>query len=531
VRTLTTLKSDPRITAAALAVVLTWLLAVSPALSGGEGGILTFHGDAGRTGWNRTERTLTPATVASLRKLWTGAIEGEIYAQPLVVPGLAMFGRVRTVVYVVTDQNRIYALDAADGSTLWDGALGPPVPRAALPCGSIDSVGITSTPVVDRGAGTLYVAGLTASEGRRMPAYRVAALDVKSGTTRPGWPVEIAPPSVSGLRFDPGVQQRGGLTLISGTVYVPLGGYRGDCAAYHGWVVGIPVSAPTHQEAYATPAGRMGGGIWAPGGLAADAQGRLYVVTGNGGSGSPPETGNGVLRLLTSPLRFSGAPRDYFTLSNAARLSATNTDPGSTAPLVLPDLPGSSTPHLLFIAGKQGVAYLINRDDMGGMSHGTGIAGEAVYSRCVFGTCEEGAPAVASAAAYWDGGSAGRLILIVGHGRQPAPCAGDGGVVALRLALAVRTRTVTFSVAWCSASMTDAGPPAVSGEGPDGGVVWVVDHGTDALYALDAPSGDLRYVSRGADALHHTHRFITPSVWGGRVYVGAGHEVVAYGLQ
>jgi hypothetical protein len=347
---------------------------------------------------------------------------------------------------------------------------------------------------------------------------------------RPGWPVEIAPPASSGLQFHPDIQQqRGALTLVDRVVYVPFGGYWGDCGDYHGWVVGVPLSSPRRQEAYATPTRRMGG-IWAAGGLAADPERRLYAATGNSDLGAGRDFGNSVLRLETSPLRFSSAPRDYFTPSNAASLSAADTDLGSAAPLVVPDIPGSSTPRLLFIAGKQGVGYLINRDDMGGAGRGTGITGEGVYSRCIFGTCATGGFEVGSATAYWDGGGLGRLIFVPGRGTQPAPCGGTGGIVALRLALEPRTRAAAFSVAWCSPSMRDPGAPAVSGEGPAGGVVWVVDHGADALYALDARSGRVAYVSRGADALPETHQFITPSIWAGRVYVGAGHELAAYGL-
>jgi hypothetical protein len=525
------LRAGSTLTAAAAAVILTSLLCVSPGLSAGEGGVLTFHGDLARTGWNRTEHTLTPAAVAGLHQLWTATVEGEIYAEPLVAPGLAMLGRVRTVVYAVTEHDLIYAIDAADGRRLWGPvSLGAPVGRAALPCGNIDPVGITSTPVIDPGAGTLYVAGLTTPDGGRTKTYKIAALDIKSGAMRPGWPAEITPRSASGLRFAADVQQqRGALTFAGRDVYVPFGGYWGDCGAYHGWVVAVPVAAPRNQEAYATPTGRMGG-IWAAGGLAVDPQGRLYAATGNSESGRRPDFGNSVVRLLPSPLRFSGSTRDYFTPSNVEVLNAADTDLGSTAPLVLPDLPGSSTPRLAFIAGKQGVGYLLNRDDLGGMSRGNGASGEGVYSRCIFGPCEPGGFEVASATAYWDGGAAGRLILVPGHGRQPAPCGGSGGIVALRLGVEPGTRAAMFSVAWCSPSMRDPGAPAVSGGGPDDGVVWVVDHGAAALYALDARSGRVVYGSRGLDALRETHQFITPAVWGGRVYVGAGHEVAAYGL-
>jgi hypothetical protein len=515
-----------------LAFLMSAGLPVLPAPSGGEGGVLTFHGDVARTGWDSTERALTPASARALRRLWATPVDGEIYAEPLVVPGVALLGRVRTVVYAVTEQDRIYALDAADGKTLWGPvSLGAPVPRSSLPCGDIDPVGITSTPVLDPGAGTLYVVGLTTPDGGRTKIYKAAALDLKSGAMRPGWPVEIAPPASSGFRFDAGVQQqRSALTLVHGVLYVPFGGYFGDCGDYHGWVVGVPTSAPRTQESYATPTGRMGA-IWATGGLAADSAGALYAATGNSDSTGKVDFGDSVIRLRTSPLRFSGSTRDYFTPSNFVSLNDTDTDLGSTAPLVLPDQSGSATPHLLFIAGKQGVGYLIDRDNMGGLSHGNGITGEGVYSRCVFGTCRGGRPETFSATAYWDGGSAGRMILVPGHGSQPAPCRGTGGVVALRLGTASGSHASTFDVAWCSPSMGNPGAPAVSSDGASDGLVWVVDHASSTLYALDARNGSEVYASKGADALGSTHQFITPAIWDGRAYVGAGHDVVAYGLE
>lgn len=498
--------------------------------------ILTFHNDTSRTGWTADERTLVPSAIrrGPFGKLWTSEVDGAIYAEPLVQPGVAVLGRVRTVVYVVTEHNHVYALDAADGKRIWGPvSLGTPVPRASLTCGNIDPVGITSTPVVDPAAGTLYVVALATPDGGRTKAYAVAALDVKSGAMRPGWPAAVMPPPSSGLRFNPAVQlQRGALTLLRGVVYVPFGGYFGDCGDYHGWVVGVPVDAPARQQAFATPTGRMGG-IWAPGGLAADPQGNLYAATGNSDSTGRPDLGNSVVRLATAPsLRFSGAPADFFTPSNFVSLNDTDTDLGSSAPLVLPDQTGSATPHLVFVAGKQGVGYLIDRDMMGGVSKGNGVTGEALFSRCLFGTCNHDRPQVFSAAAYWDGGSAGRLILVPGRSRQPAPCAGSGGIIALKLGTVPGSRSSTFSVAWCSSPMSDPGAPAASGAGPDGGVVWALDTGTSAvLHALDARTGGTLYSSAGADAVGRTQRFVTPAVAGGRVYIGAGTAVIAYGLK
>jgi PQQ-like domain len=512
---------------AAIAAILGVCVPVRPAASGGdEGGILTFGGDTARTGWNRGERLLTPATVASLRKLWTTAVDGGIFAQPLVVPGLAMFGRVRTVVYVATVHDRLYALDAADGRVLWGPvALGTPA-AVASSCVGVSPAGIIGTPVVDRGAGTLYVAGLTVASGGRGTAYTIAALDVKSGATRPGWPVELSPPAASGFHFEPSVQQqRGALTLVGGIVYVPFGGYAGDCGAYHGWIVAVQASAPRRQEALVIPAGRAGAGISGTGGLAADGEGRLYAATGHSDSGDRTGFGNSVVRLLTSPLRFSGAARDYFTPRDA-RWSTAGPDLGQATPLVLP---GDSVPPLVFVAAGQGAGYLVNRDDMGGRGKENSIGGDAVYSRCIFAGCAADPAESTSAAAYWEATDTGGLILVPGRGRQPAPCERSGGIAALRRTAPPATRRSILALAWCSASMRDPGTPAASGTGR-AGVVWVVDRGAGVLYALDARSGRTLYVSRGADALHSVQGSVTPSIWGGRVYVGAGEEIDAYGL-
>jgi outer membrane protein assembly factor BamB len=504
--------------------------APAPAPAGGD--VLTFHGDFARTGWVANEPTLTPDTVRAGRfgKLWTAPVEGEIYAEPLVVSGVAAGGATpRTMIYTVTERDLVYALDAATGRVVWGPvSVGSPVPRASLPCGNIDPVGITSTPVIDRASSTLYLVGLTTPDGGRTKVYKAAALDLASGRMRPGWPVTIAPPASDGRQFAPAAQQqRAALGLAHGVLYVPFGGYFGDCGQYHGWVIGVPVGDPGHQQSFAVPTQRMGA-IWAAGGVSIDAAGNLYVSTGNSESGGAVDFGNAVLRLQTEPtLRFSRATRDYFVPSNFVALNAGDVDLGSAAPLLLPPQPGPA-PHLIFIAGKQGVGYLINADDMGGLSKGDGVTGEGVYSRCVFGSCRGGRPEVFSAAAYWDGGSAGRFVVVPGRGPQPAPCRGTGGVAALKLGAA---GGAGFDVAWCSGSMSNAGAPAVSSAGASGGLVWVVDSAEGVLHALNAVTGAEVYASSGPDLLGSAHQFITPAIAAGHVYVGAGHTVAAYGLR
>ncbi|HEX4836431.1 MAG TPA: PQQ-binding-like beta-propeller repeat protein [bacterium] len=516
-----------------LLIALPLSLSAAPAPPGQETEVLTFHDDPARTGWDPAERELTPEAVRTrtFGRLWTAPVEGEMYAEPLIASGVDVHGVPRTLVYAVTGQDLVFAFDAATGKRVWGPvSLGAPVPGDTLPCGDLDPVGITGTPVIDRASSTLYAAGLTTPDAGKTKVYILAALDLATGTPRPGWPVVIAPPASRGVHFDPQIQeQRGALTLLHGIVYVPFGGYFGDCGDYHGWVVGIPVSLPHRQQAFATPTHRMGG-IWATGGVAADAAGNLYAATGNSDSFAAADLSNSVVRLSPKPtLTFSGSAHDFFTPSNFVSLNETDTDLGSSAPLVLPDQPDVAPSRLVFIAGKQGVGYLVSRDQMGGVSRGNGVTGEGVFSRCIFGTCQAGWSGSYSAAAYWDGGRTGRLILVPGRGSQPAPCHGAGGVVALRLKPAPGSGTPMYDVAWCSPSMQDPGAPAVSSTGADGGLVWAADAGT--LYALDARTGTQVYASAGQDAPGRTHRFITPAVAGGRVYVGAAQAVVAYGLK
>jgi outer membrane protein assembly factor BamB len=504
--------------------------APAPAVAGVD--LLTYRGDAARTGWNDAEQVLTPAAVRSgaFGRRWTSAVDGEVYAQPLVAHGVSVAGASRTLVFVVTERDLIYAFDAANGSRVWGPvSLGAPVRRASLLCGNIDPVGITSTPVIDRASSTLYVVGLTTPDDGRTKIYKMVAIDLATGAVRAGWPVAIAPPAASGIQFNPAVQQqRGALLLLRGVVYVPFGGYFGDCGEYHGWVVGIPTAQPSRQQAFVTPTQRAGG-IWTA--VAADEAGNLYASTGNSFSATA-DLGESVVRLTTTPaLAFSGRSADFFTPSNFVALNESDTDLGSSTPLVLPSQPGLATPDLIFIAGKQGVGYLINRANMGGLSRGDGVTGEGAFSGCLFGTCGDRGAGVFAAAAYWDAGTGGRFIAVPGHGSQPAPCHGTGGVVALRLGVAPTTRAAAFSVAWCSPSMGDAGAPTVSSTGTAGGVVWAVDSGAGTLNALDARTGEQIFASGGADALGKPRRFISPTVVDGRVYVGVSGALDSFGLK
>ncbi|HVB11024.1 MAG TPA: PQQ-binding-like beta-propeller repeat protein [Bacillota bacterium] len=474
--------------------------------------VLTYRGDFARTGWYQNESALTADVAARFAPLWQSpTVNGRIYAQPLVDGAHAL-------VLVATTANDIYAFHSATGALAWGPVnVGQPVPRSLLACGDVDPVGILSTPVLDPTTSTLYAVAQV-RQGAAGMAYEILALDSATGAMRPGYPVALQAPSGFNVRYQ---QQRAALTLLNGTLYVPFGGYWGDCGPYHGWLIGVPLSHPTAQQSFMVPTAREGA-IWSAAGVATAPDGTLYATTGNGSSSGPVDFGNAVLHIQTQPsLGFNR--QDFFAPSNFAALNDQDADIGSASPVILPPQTGTTTPNLIFAMGKPGVAYLLNRDSLGGLSHGNGITGEGLFSACLFGPCGQQRAGSFATAAYWQGGSAGNFLFAAGGGHQPAPCQAQGGVLGLRLGTQSNGAS-DFSVGWCSVGMTDPGSPAVTGPTGGNAVVWVIDTRGGRLYALSAATGKTIW---SAD-IGQTERFIAPAIAGGRVFVGVPDRVLAF---
>ena len=404
----------------------------------------TYHRDLARTGFDpRAPRAV------HVRRDWSAAVDGDVYAEPLVAGGR---------VIVATENNSVYAFTATTGRRLWRTHLGSPVAGSSLPCGNIDPSGITGTPAIDARHGVVYAVGFLA------PArHQLAALDLATGRLR--WRRSIDPPA------DPRVhQQRGALALAGGRVYVPYGGLFGDCGDYHGWVVSAPSSGSGALANFQVPTHREGA-IWAPSGPAVDGRGRLFVSTGNGDSTSSFDFGNAVIRLSASLQRQS-----YFAPANAPALNSTDTDLGSVGPLLLPGA-------RVFAIGKEGVAYLLDAADLGGIGH-------PLASRQL---CD---------AAFGGLAYAGGTVYV--------PC--TNGL------FAVRAGSHSLSRAWRGPGFR-AGPPIVAG-----GLVWTIDLDSGQLFGLSAGSG--RVVFRAA--IGSPPQFSTPSESGGRLYVSGGRRLVAF---
>jgi PQQ enzyme-like repeat protein len=187
------------------------------------------------------DSAFTPANAANLiRDLnFDGTISGNVYAQPLYVEG----GPKGAMIIAVTESNNVLELDANNGSIIWQRNVGSPV-TSGPPCGNISPLGITGTPVVDLASRSLFLDAMIDGTPKKHFVY---SLDVDTGATNPNWPVDLnATVSYKGTTFTSNVQnQRGGLAMVNGVLYVPFSGHYGDCGNYHGWDVGIPINDPS----------------------------------------------------------------------------------------------------------------------------------------------------------------------------------------------------------------------------------------------------------------------------------------------
>ena len=338
-----------------------------------------------------------------VRQAWTAAVDGAVYAQPLIVG---------TEVIVATENDTVYALDTSSGAVRWSRHLAAPV-TGGLPCGNVDPSGITGTPVADVATGRLWVVTFTAE-----PSYQhtLWELDLATGRT-----VSQRPIDVSGS--DPRAQQeRGALALLGSRVYVPFGGLYGDCSDYKGRVVGAPVSGSGPLVSFTTSNQREAG-IWAPAGEAVR-DGSLYVATGNGTPFDQVDDSDSVLRL--SP---DLQVEDRFTPANFESLSSRDQDLGSTAPALLPD-------GLVFQVGKQGVGYLLDGARLGGTGGELassnvcegGFGGDAVDGDTVVFSCYNSLRAV-NVTPGTHGAAPGLRVLWSVTGDNPGPPIVAGGVV------------------------------------------------------------------------------------------------------
>ena len=272
-------------------------------------GVYTYHNDAARDGANTQEYALTPANVnsTSFGKLASCAVDGAIYGQPLWLANVPLSGVKHNVVFVTTQHDTLFAFDGDSNGcvTLWsinliDTAHGGtngevPVPSTSVGNGTGDiqpEVGVNGTPVIDASSGTLYVVSKSIDSTLSTFYQRLHAIDITSGMEKSGSPVLIAgsfPGTGSGgstVAFSSKQQnQRAGLALVNGTVYVAWGSHE-DSSPWYGWIMGYFYAGGswTQTAVFNSTPNVRGGGIWMGGGApSVDASNHLYFLTGNGG--------------------------------------------------------------------------------------------------------------------------------------------------------------------------------------------------------------------------------------------------------
>jgi outer membrane protein assembly factor BamB len=434
----------------------------------------------------------TPGNAANLVRdpNFDGTIVGNVHAQPLYIEG----GPNGPMIIVVTASNNIYALNATTGTVIWQRNVGPAV-TSGLPCGNINPVGTIGTPVVDVASGALLFDALIDGMVKKHFIY---SLNVDTGATNPGWPVDVnATAMYNGIIFDSPVQEdRGALALVNGVVYVPYSGYGGDCGTYHGWVVGVDINNPVNVGAWATTATK--GGIWGHSGVASDGT-NMFVITGNtAGTGGVWGGGEAIIRLQAGPF-WSGMATDYWAPTNWLQLDNGDVDLGGVSAMLI-DVPGANPSQLVLATGKDSNAYLLNRNNLGGIT----LPVAQLNVGFVIGQ---------SSATYRT--TQGTYFVFRAASDQ---------VKAYKI---TATSPPTIVPAW-SVSQTGQGSPWVTTtDGTNNAIVWVVGaQGDGQLHGYNGDTGAVVYA--GGDVMSGTRKWNTGIVARGRIYVANDNKVYAF---
>ena len=499
--------------------------------------VVTYKNDLARTGQNLTESVLTPANVnpAGFGLLRILSVDGKVDATPLYLSVLTVQGAAHNVVFVATEMDSVYAFDADSGSLLWHASLlGSGESVNDLPgygCSQITpTIGITSTPVIDRNAGPhgiIYAVAMSVSGTGNTYHQRLHALDVTTGAEMLGGPVEISAtyPTLGGTTSFDAAQyaERAALLLVNGTLYLSFTSHC-DAPPYTGWIMTYSAStlARTAVLNVAPNSGGVGPAIWmSGGGPAADAAGNVYLLTANGvfettldanGFPNQGDYGNSFLRL--SATGGTLAVSDYFTMYNELSESGSDQDLGSGGILLLPDLtdPGGTVRHLAVGAGKDGNLYVVDRDSMGRFNSSTNKIWQELAGALAGG--------IFSTPAYFNGS----LYY----------CPSNGALRVFTVTAARLSATPSSSTAL--SFIFPGTSPAISANGTSNGIVWAHENTNPAvLHAFDAANlahelYNSTQAPNGRDQFGAGNKFITPAIADGKVFVGTPAGVAEFGL-
>jgi mono/diheme cytochrome c family protein len=502
----------PRLSFSDLTTLRTWIAALPPSTlpsgptptPGGNGSVpvsiripttsvLQLHVNPNRDG-NFVEPTFTKDAVKRLHLVpFAAQLDGDVHAQPLYVEKGAAG---RDVLIVATETNRVYGFDGRTGRQIWQRSLGSPATRTLLPCGNIDPLGITGTPIVDAASNTMLFDTMTIENGNQLE-HKIHRLSVADGTEQMGWPVSVTQAlAARGLSFNaPNQNQRGALQIVSGKVFVPYGAHFGDCGDYHGWVIGIDLTNPSLLTAWKTSGPK--GGSWAPGGVTTDGT-SVYFTTANAPA-TASHIGAESIQKLPPSLRATGAPTEFFSPLNWATLGNQDSGLGGVAPMLI-DAPSATPSQLVVSLGKDGFVYVVDRNHLGGISSpivGREISNNILISVPTFFTTPRG-------------------TFIVFKGRGTACPSFSSDLTALKIN---PTTPLTISTVWCASQNGTASPIVTTTNGYDNAVVWGIGaEGDDHLRGFDAQTGATLFDS-GDVHVEGVQRFQSAIVVSGRMFV------------
>jgi hypothetical protein len=500
--------------------------------------VTTYHYDNLRTGQNVNETALTTANVnqAKFGKLEELMVDGKVDAQPLYLSNVSVAGvGTKNVLYVATEHGSVFAFDADNVSgtaakPLWQVSTQLPgeVPSDDRGCGQVTpEIGITSTPVIDRTRGAIYVIAVSKNSSGNY-FHRLHALDLTSGKEMFGGPATItatfpgngAGSSNGTVTFDPArYNERPGLLELNGTIYTTWGSHC-DAGPYTSWMMAFSADTLKQTSVLNLVPNGNDGGTWMSGAApAADASGNIYFIIGNGtfdtalnptGFPSQGDCGNCYVKVSpTTPLQLL----DYFTPLNTVAESNVDEDLGSGGPLLLPDVTDASgkTRHLAVGSGKDAIIYVLDRDNMGKFSAAQNNIYQQISGQLAGG--EFAKPSYFNGTVYYGA---------VGDSIKAFPI-------------------VSGKLATTPASMTSiqfpypGATPAISASATSNGILWAVENRTTAvLHAYDATNlANELYNSNQATGNRDQftgNKFITPMIANGKVFVGTLNSVAVFGL-
>jgi hypothetical protein len=475
--------------------------------------VTQFHNHDSRDGLY-VDSAFTRSAAANLARdlNFDGTIVGNVYAQPLYIEGGP--GN-NAMIIVATESNNVYALDATNGSIIWERNVGPPVSAGDLDCSKLDPMGILGAPIVDLASRALFLDAMITPDGGETIKHLIFSLNLDTGDINPGWPIDVeATATYNGITFTAAIQQqRSALGIVGGIVYVGYGSMA-DCSLYNGWLIGIPIDNPASVTAWAaaTDPGVWGGAVWGVGGIASDGK-NPFATTGNtwntGGSWSG---GEAVIRFLPGPI-FNNDPSAYWVPANWLDLDSSDKDLGSSGPLLV-DVPGATPSHLIVALGKDGYAYLLDRENLGGLSSPP-VASEQIAET-----------EIRQAAATY-GTNKGTYVAVRASGTM---------LTAFQI---TATNPPGIVSAW-SVDRGDGGcgsPFVTSTDGTSNMIVWVVgtedphdSAGDQRLHGYDGETGAVVYNGGGPNELMGgTHVYNTTGIVArGHIYVAGDDKVYAF---